>query len=287
VNLIAGSALADTFFGSDNPQNTSEIFDGRGGNDLIDGRGGFDLAAYNIEPTTAGISVNLAAGIVTGDAAFGTDTLRNVEAIRGTGFADTFVATGFSAISTNAGNFLDGTFNEFEGFGGNDVITGNGSTRVTYTNAGGGITVDIAAGTGGGHFSTGTDTFTGVSRARGSNFNDVLLGDGNSNVLEGQGGNDRIAGRGGNDTLTGGAGVDTFVFNAGFGADTITDFTAGAAIGHDAIEFGTGVFASYAAVQAVMTEAGANVVIDAGGGHTLTIQNVTLASLTSDDFIFV
>ena len=32
--------------------------------------------------------------------------------------------------------------------GGNDTITGNGFTRVSYLNAAAGVTVDIAAGTG-------------------------------------------------------------------------------------------------------------------------------------------
>jgi hypothetical protein len=61
----------------------------------------FDRAVYNIDnAVTAGISVNLAPGIVTGDARVGTDTLRSVEGVRGTDFADTFDATGFSASSS-------------------------------------------------------------------------------------------------------------------------------------------------------------------------------------------
>ena len=55
------------------------------GNDYIDGRGGFDQVNYNNNPaTTSGIVIQLANGIVTGDATVGTDTLRNVEAARGT-----------------------------------------------------------------------------------------------------------------------------------------------------------------------------------------------------------
>ena len=81
-----------------------EVFAGFAGNDLIDGRGGFDRADYNNDPTTtSGITVNLAAGTVTGDASIGTDTLRSVEAVRGTNFADVYDATGFSGTSTNAG----------------------------------------------------------------------------------------------------------------------------------------------------------------------------------------
>ena len=64
----------------------------------------------------------------------GTDTLRSIEGIQGTNFADTYDATGYgTAGALNIGN--NGTFNQFEGLGGNDIITGNGNTRVIYANA--------------------------------------------------------------------------------------------------------------------------------------------------------
>ena len=47
------------------------------------------------------------------------------------------------------------TFNEFEGMGGDDTITGNGNTRITYVSATGGVTVDLAAGTAAGDASVG------------------------------------------------------------------------------------------------------------------------------------
>ena len=40
-----------------------------------------------------------------------------------------------------------GTFNEIEGGGGDDLITGNGKTRVGYLNADAGVFVDLGAGT--------------------------------------------------------------------------------------------------------------------------------------------
>src|SRR5437016_4618913 len=103
VNAVRGSAFDDVLLGSDNRVFTFESFEGRAGNDFFDGRGGLDVAVYGTNPAiTAGITVNLAAGIVTGDAAVGTDTLRSIEGVRGTAFADTFDATGFTASSTNA-----------------------------------------------------------------------------------------------------------------------------------------------------------------------------------------
>ena len=76
-----------------------EVFQGRGGNDFIDGGGGFDRALYwfrTDDNVTGGITVNLAAGTVIGDASVGSDTLRSIEAVRGTNFADSYDATGFT-----------------------------------------------------------------------------------------------------------------------------------------------------------------------------------------------
>ena len=60
---------------------------------------------------------------------------------------------------------------------------------------------------------------------RGSEFNDIITGNGGNNTLEGQGGNDVLDGGGGNDTLTGGTGSDIFVYKPGYGVTTITDFS--------------------------------------------------------------
>jgi Ca2+-binding RTX toxin-like protein len=281
VNSVVGSQFGDTLYGSNNAANTSEVFEGRGGNDFFDGRGGFDQALYgNDTAVTTGITVDMAAGIVTGDAAVGTDTLSHIESIRGTNFADTYVATGFNGSSANAGS--SGTLNEFEGLGGNDTITGNGDTRITFTNATAGVTVDLAAGTAIGNASVGTDTFTGVARVRGSNFNDTISGDGGTNTLEGQGGNDRLDGRGGNDTLIGGVGADTFVY--GSGTDIVTDFSHGQG---DVIDL-TAMTAvhSLSDLLAIASPSGANTVVNFGGGNTLTLSNVTLSNLVASDFVF-
>ena len=132
----------------------------------------------------------------------GTDTLRSVEYVSGSNFADTFSAIGFSGTSANAGS--NGAANEFEGRGGNDIIKGNGNTRVSYANATASVTVDIQAGTATGDSSVGTDTFTGVTAVRGSAFDDTLFGSNNVTgpfveVFEGRAGDDFIDGRGGQD----------------------------------------------------------------------------------------
>jgi VCBS repeat-containing protein len=262
VNSIRGSNFDDVLLGSDNATASIETFEGRAGNDFIDGRGGFDRAVYGNDPSTrSGITVNLAAGTVVGDASIGTDTLRGIEAVRGTNFADVYDATGFGTTSTNAGSL--GTFNEFEGMGGNDLITGNGNTRVSYLSANAGVTVDLAAGTAFGTASgdlagIGVDTFTGptvngivqhgVVAVRGSMFNDTLLGSdnpaGTTQTFEGLGGDDLIDGRGGfdlvrydNDTSLSGQAFDSLGIVVNMAAGTVDgrDATAAAIIGHDTL----------------------------------------------------
>ena len=76
------------------------------------------------------------------------------------------------------------------------------------------------------------------------NGNNVVIGGAGADVIVSGSGNDTITGGAGADTLTGNAGADTFVFHAGFGNDTITDYTAGT----DLLQFDTAVFADAAAL---------------------------------------
>jgi Cadherin domain/RTX calcium-binding nonapeptide repeat (4 copies) len=232
VNAVQGSMFADTMLGDAN----NNTFTGNGGDDYIDGRGGFDVASYNnIYLSTGSITVHLAAGIVTGDSSIGTDTLRSIEGIQGTVNADTYDATGYgSAGALNVGN--NGLFNQFEGLGGNDTITGNGNTRVIYANAAAGVTVDLSLGTAhgtaaGDAAAIGTDTITGgVNSITGSAFGDMLTGDGNSNTFVGGGGNDTIDGGGSGDIaiFTGTLGQYTITLNSpGAGQTTVADSVAG------------------------------------------------------------
>ena len=86
-------------------------------------------------------------------AGVGTDTLLSIENIRGSDFADTYVATGFTGVSPDSAA-CTATFNEFEGMAGDDTITGNGSTQLSYLSATAGVTVDFTSGAG--HGASGT-----------------------------------------------------------------------------------------------------------------------------------
>jgi len=310
VSAVAGSAFNDVITGSDNAANTAEEFAGRAGNDHIDGLGGFDRAIYsNDSSAVSGIHVDMALGAVTGDAAIGTDTLRSVEAIRGTNFADNYDASNFgaagflNAFTNNVGSF--DTFNEFEGMGGNDVITGNGNTRIAFYNAFDGVTVDLNAGTSHGTVAgdvagVGTDTFTGVNAVRGSGFADVILGDAGSNILDG---------RGGADTLFGGTGADHFVFAAVSDTtvashDTISDFVHGtdvidtsAIAGITTVQGLISGSAQVAAHSIVWIQSGANTIVYANNSALaenqgsadmeIVLTGVTANTLTNLDFFHV
>ena len=245
ISTIFGSAFNDTFYGSNNANFTYETYEGRGGNDFIDGRGGYDQVTYNNDPaTTSGIVVQLAAGTVTGDATVGTDTIRDVEAARGTNFDDVFDATGYGLAGAVNVSSTNGNFNDFGGAGGNDTIIGNGNTRLNYAIAAASVSVDLetspigtttaitVAGSATGA-TEGTDILTGVNAVQGSMFGDTLLGSSFNNVFTGLGGDDFIDGRGGFDTasynslnsVTGGVSVNmaagTATGDASIGNDTL------------------------------------------------------------------
>jgi len=115
--------------------------------------------------------------------------------------------------------------------------------------------------------------------------NDTLVGSSIADVLSGLAGNDRISGLGGNDQLTGGAGSDTFVFSPGSGADIITDFSAGAGV-HDVINLLGFGYTGLTDVLAHTTQTGTDLVINMGGGDSITLMGVNVASLNADDFSF-
>jgi len=253
---------------------------------------------------------------VTGDAAIGTDTLRSVEGIRGTNFVDTYDASNYGLSGflnpsvDNVGDFT--TLNEVEGMGGNDIITGNGSTRIAFYNALDGVTVDLNAGTSQGTTGdiagVGADNFTGVNAVRGSGFSDSIFGDAASNTLDGQGGNDIIQGRGGADTLIGGGGSDHFVFAFVSDStvavhDTISDFVHAtdfidvtAISGITDVQGLIGAGTQVAAHSIAWTQNGTNTFILANNSGTaqsqasadmeIVLTGVTANTLISSDFLF-
>ncbi len=117
-----------------------EGFSGMAGDDTIDGRNGWDIVSYENEGDfggTSGIVANLTTGVVT-DTFGDTDTLANIEQIRGSEFSDSMITTGSTGVT-------------FEGLEGNDTLTGAaGNDTLT-----GGRGNDVLTG------SSGNDTLVG------------------------------------------------------------------------------------------------------------------------------
>lgn len=227
IEGIRGSAFADTLTGGNAANGSAaldglERFIGGAGNDTIDGGAGYDRVEYG--SSTAGVNITLG-GTGKGtaqDGLGGTDTLINIEAVRGSAFNDTLTGSDSAA------------FESFEGREGNDVIDGKGGIdRVDYQSSNAAVTVNLTKGTATDGFN-GTDTLLHIENVRGSDFNDTLTGSSVANAIDGGAGADSITGGAGADTLTGGAGNDIFYFKAltdtgitSSTRDVITDFAHG------------------------------------------------------------
>ncbi len=192
VEIVRGTALADTLTGGNAANDGLEVYSGLAGNDTISGGTGFDEVRYD-QDTASGGTATITVNLITQTAIDGfgnTDTLSSIEGARGTAGADTFIGNSFS--------------NTFTGVGGADTIDGGGGNdEVRYdVGSGTGVNVNLATGTANDNFG-GIDTLVSIELVRGSNLADTLTG-GNiaSDRFEG------YRGLGGNDTISGGAGFD-------------------------------------------------------------------------------
>ena len=276
INLegILGSSFDDILIG-DSQSNAiaglagNDLLVGNGGDDTLDGGDGIDTVSYRRSSNSSniGVSVDLSQG--TGfDGIDGLDTLRNVENIIGSRFADRL--TGNNQANTILGgdgnDIIDGKEGSDRLFGenGNDEIFGgsgddtlvggtgsgwfsdildggSGNDTASYITAASGVAASLAERTGWQGDATG-DKFISIENLEGSFYNDTLVGDGGNNILSGLAGNDNLEGRAGNDTLEGGSGNDALwgndgndVLNGGDGIDTLVGD-----LGNDSLDGGKG-----------------------------------------------
>jgi Ca2+-binding RTX toxin-like protein len=262
IENLRGTAFNDALTGDGN----NNVLEGGLGNNTLDGGGGFNTASY--EHATAGVTVSLAASgpQITGGA--GTDTLTNIEALRGSSFNDTLTGNGSSVL---------------EGGPGDDHLIGQAgqSDTASYEHATAGVTVDLSNPNPQNTVGAGTDTLTNIANLSGSQFNDTLTGNSGNNILFGNGGH------------------DTFVFNetapGGIGHDTIGDFMPG----QDQIQLDYAAFtandpnsfSTWLTSHATVAN-GSDVLIDLNangnspGVDTILLKNIALASLHASDFHF-
>jgi serralysin len=104
------------------------------------------------------------------------------------------------------------------GKGADTMYGGSGIDTADYTDSNAGVVVSLWQNTGIGGSAEG-DTFSSIEDLVGSNFRDILVGDGGVNWLRGMGGNDELKGMGGDDVLEGASGNDRLI--GGMGADTL------------------------------------------------------------------
>lgn len=100
-----------------------------------------------------------------------------------------------------------------------------------------------------------------------------------------QGSDDVLNGGAGNDRLEGGGGRDTFVVERGTGADTVLDFAVDADTGDllDVSDFG---FSNLEEIQSAAVQDGQNTVISFGNGDQVTLENIDLGDLVTENFVF-
>lgn len=167
---------------------------------------------------------------------------------------------------------------------GNDILEGGpaadrldggrGEDTASYASSASGVTINLLTHVAQGGDAQG-DRIRNIENIIGSSGNDTLTGDTGDNLLDGGGGND---------SLTGGLGNDVFRISPDAGADTITDFAAGAG-SPDVLDFtqrpgimGPG--------DLQISQQGGDALVTLPGGDSIKLLRVSSGSLHSDDYRF-
>ena len=179
---------------------------------LLFGSGSIQAQAWDFTRTT---QLNNTGENVTGDdlvdimnGGTGNDTMN------GAGNGD-LLSGGIGNDTLNGGS---GNDNLIGGVGADNLNGGSGIDQAGYNSATAAVRADLlAAGSNTG--AAAGDIYSSIENLRGSDFNDVLLGNNFANDIFGHIGNDKLIGRGGNDRLFGG--VDDDVLVGGLGGDVL------------------------------------------------------------------
>ncbi len=221
------------------------------GEDTINGGAGVDTLLADLtglDPQSLSLFWNMNTGILGTTASALRDQIENVENLRLIGDFDTEVT----------GDALD-----------NKIVTDLGA--------------DVLKG------GDGDDTLKGgggKDKLKGEDGRDALYGGSGNDRLNGGEGRDHLEGGKGNDKLTGGLDTDIFIFEDGFGRDVIKDFDATSDKEKIDLDGVTAIVGFSDLKNNHMSQDGADVVIDAGGGDTITLLDVDLADLNAADFLF-
>lgn len=279
-DVLRGGNGADSIFGGDDNDSIfgdtgADNLSGDVGNDTINGGSGADTLTGG----TGADSMNGGTGADTMNGGDGSDTMAGGDG-------------NDSLDGWNDDDRLDGGLGNdtLEGFNGNDTLIGGDGSDVLRgeadnDNLNGGTGNDTLNG------GDGNDTIlggAGVDSILGSDGNDSIDGGSGSDridagagddIIGGGIGSDRIVGGDGDDTMNGGSGSDTFVFGESDDHDVINGFQNNI----DTLNL-TGIdgLNTWAQLEDMATQSGANVVLNFGGGDTITINNITIAQLQDD-----
>jgi Ca2+-binding RTX toxin-like protein len=222
-DILIGNSLDNRILGLAG----NDLLVGNAGNDYFDGGDGIDTVSYRRDPGL--VKVNLEQNQAT-DGFGGTDQIFNIENIIGSAFNDEIIGDananiihagdGDDVVNARDGNdiiFGEGGKDTIFGEKGDDFLVGgtdadilnggSGNDTASYFTSATPVSVSLTTGTGWAGDAKG-DQLIGIENLEGSEFEDLLIGDGGNNILSGLGGNDLIYGEAGDDWLDGGTESD-------------------------------------------------------------------------------
>ncbi|MGK9237338.1 hypothetical protein KXS07_36950, partial [Inquilinus limosus] len=178
ADTLEGGGGGDVLEGGDG----DDVLVGKDGSDTMDGGTGDDTVSY--AASAMGVVVELG-GVGRGGEAEG-DSYRDVETVIGSAYGDVLIGDG------GANRLLGGVGDDVlvGGAGGDAMDGGAGVDTVDYS-AGESVTVDLAAGRGGGDAEG--DTLVGIENVIGSAHDDVIIASAAVNRIEGGAGEDTVS----------------------------------------------------------------------------------------------
>jgi len=278
ANVIVGSNAGNLLLGGDGNDTIrgGELRDaifGESGNDSISGGGGVD---YLI----GGTGNDTIDGGTGADEIYGED---GSDSISGGSDFQTDILVGGAGNDT-----LDGgpAWDQMYGGTGDDTFYVSQQVDWVFENPNEGYDTVIADSPNGFYLYANIEklVFTGTTPfGVGNELNNLIIGNAIGNVLLGGAGNDTLDGGAGQDILWGEAGADTFLIRKGTGIDIIADFTPGT----DRLDVRDYEFKTTAAFTSRMTQVGAGVSVDLGGGDSLILMGVKMTNLGTTDLLVV
>jgi Ca2+-binding RTX toxin-like protein len=219
IHNVTGSKASDTIIGDD----VGGTIDGNGGHDsivggagndkffsdgkanTIDGGAGFDEIDYS----ASAVGLTIEFGVDGSGSGF--DSIRNIEKITASKYADNLLISDATAMRIFAG---DGNDTIYSGSSADSLDGGNDVDLLSYKYSTAAVSVNLATGVGIGGYATGDDV-RNFENLAGSSFDDTLVGSSSDNTMFGDVGNDSLVGGSGNATLMGGIGDDSITGSAG------------------------------------------------------------------------